>query len=31
VFTPVMARQFAWMPPLPETRGMLLRSGVMTG
>jgi hypothetical protein len=31
VLMPVTARQLAWMPPLPETRGMSLRSGVSTG
>ena len=31
VLTPVTARQLAWMPPLPETRGISLRSGVSSG
>ncbi len=28
---PVMARQAAWMPPRPGTRGIMFRSGVSTG
>ena len=31
VLMPVTARQLAWMPPLPETRGISLRSGVSSG
>ena len=31
VLIAVMARQFAWMPPFPDTRGVALRSGVSTG